>query len=59
MYALEGRDPRFVIGFALGCGLSVSYGYLPDTWSFGCVEGIWTFVALRRFQMAKVGVGGP
>ena len=25
-----------------------SYGFLSGAWPFGVVEGIWTFIALRR-----------
>jgi hypothetical protein len=49
MYALEGRGRRFVLAFALGCALSSSYGFLSGAWPFGVVEGIWTFIALRRY----------
>jgi hypothetical protein len=50
MYSLESRHRGFIAAFALGCALSSSYGFLAGTWPFGCVEGVWTFVALRRFQ---------
>lgn len=49
MYALEHRDPRFVLAFALGCALSSSYGFLSGAWPFGVVEGVWAFIAVRRF----------
>lgn len=49
MYALEQRDPRFVLAFALGCALSSSYGFLSGAWPFGVVEGVWAFIAVRRF----------
>ena len=49
MYALEHRDPRFVLAFALGCALSGSYGFLSGAWPFGVVEGVWAFIAVRRF----------
>ena len=52
MYALEGRDQRFVLGFALGCVLSSVYGFLSGAWPFGVVELIWSGVAIRRFLMA-------
>ena len=41
----------------LGCALSSSYGFLSGAWPFGVVEGIWTFVALRRWQQAGRGAG--
>lgn len=49
MYALEGRDRRFVLAFAAGCALSSGYGFLAGTWPFGIVEGIWSLVAVRRY----------
>jgi hypothetical protein len=61
MYALESRGRHFIALFALGCALSSSYGFLAGTWPFGVVEGVWTFVALRRFRSMGVAppVGGP
>ena len=49
MYALESRDQRFVLAFAVGCALSSSYGFLAGTWPFGVVEAIWSLIALRRY----------
>ena len=49
MYALERRHQRFVLGFALGCLLSSSYGFLSGAWPFGVVEAVWAMIALRRF----------
>ncbi len=49
MYALERRGPRFILAFALGCCLSCIYGFLSGAWPFGCVEAIWTVIALRRY----------
>ncbi len=51
MYALEGRGRVFILAFALGCALSSSYGFLSGAWPFGVVEGIWTLIALRRYQV--------
>jgi len=50
MYALERRGNVYVAGFALGCALSSSYGFLSGAWPFGVVEGIWSLIALRRYQ---------
>ena len=50
MYALEGRHPRFVLGFAVGCVLASSYGFLSGAWPFGVVEAVWALVALRRYR---------
>jgi hypothetical protein len=48
-YALERRDRRFVLAFAVGCALSSSYGFLSGTWPFGVVEAVWCLIALQRF----------
>jgi hypothetical protein len=50
MYALEPRDDRFVLGFALGCALSSSYGFASGAWPFGVVEAIWAVIALRKYS---------
>jgi hypothetical protein len=47
MYALESRGRGFVVAFAVGCGLSSSYGFLSGAWPFGVVEAVWVIVALR------------
>ncbi len=39
MYALEGRDRKFVLAFALGCALSSSYGFASGAWPFGGNRG--------------------
>lgn len=57
MYALEPRGRRFVAGFALGCALSSSYGFLAGAWPFGVVEAVWAGVALRRF--VRTGTKAP
>jgi hypothetical protein len=49
MYALEGRDRRFVLAFAVGCALSSVYGFLAGTWPFGVVEAIWSIIAMKRY----------
>lgn len=51
MYALEARRPEFVAGFAVGCALSSSYGFLSGAWPFGVVEAIWALIALRRYRL--------
>jgi hypothetical protein len=55
MYALEGRDRRFVLAFAVGCALSSAYGFLAGTWPFGIVEAIWSLVAIRRYVAWRPG----
>ena len=54
MYALEDRDRRFVLAFALGCALSSTYGFLAGTWPFGVVEGLWSLLAVRRYVKPHV-----
>jgi hypothetical protein len=54
MYALEPRDDRFVLAFALGCLLSSSYGFLSGAWPFGVVELIWCVIAVRRFSQRRL-----
>ena len=49
MYALEGRDRRFIVAFALGCALSSSYGFASGAWPFGVVEAIWCAIAIHRY----------
>lgn len=49
MYALERRGSGFILAFALGCGLSSTYGFLSGAWPFGAVEAIWTVIAIRRY----------
>ena len=53
MYAFESRGPQFVAAFALGCALSSSYGFLSGAWPFGCVEAIWSVIALRRYMTVR------
>ena len=48
-YALEHRARWYVLAFAGTCVLSAIYGFLQGAWPFGCVEVVWTFVALRRW----------
>jgi hypothetical protein len=50
-YALEDRNPIFVLDFAGACGLGSVYGFLQGAWPFGLVEGIWAVVALRRWWL--------
>ena len=53
MYVLERRGRLFVLGFALGCALSSSYGFLSGAWPFGIIEVVWAFIALRRFLQTE------
>ena len=59
MYALESRSRHFIAAFAIGCALSSSYGFLSGAWPFGVVEGVWTFVALRRYLVTPTNPSRP
>jgi hypothetical protein len=52
-YALEARDPLFILAFAGACLLGSAYGFLQGAWPFGLVEAIWAVVAARRWWQAK------
>ena len=54
-YALEHRSHWYVLAFAVACALASLYGFLQGAWPFGIVEAIFTIVALRRWQKAKIG----
>ena len=52
-YALEDRGRAWVLAFALACWASAAYGWLAGAWPFTVVEGIWGFVAMRRFMSRR------
>ncbi len=52
-YALEDRNPLFILGFAVACALGSAYGFLQGGWPFGVVEAIWAVVALRRWWLKR------
>jgi len=56
-YALEDRSPHFIFGFAVACALGSVYGFLQGAWPFGLVEGIWSIVALVRWNKVRVAAG--
>lgn len=53
-YAFEERSAWCILGFAAACALGSIYGFLQGAWPFGLVEGVWTVVALRRWQKRRV-----
>jgi hypothetical protein len=55
-YALEERDPLYVLAFAGACALASAYGFLQGAWPFGVVEAIWAAVALRRWRQRRAAV---
>jgi hypothetical protein len=59
MYAVERRDRRFILAFALGCALSSSYGFASGAWPFGVVEAIWCVIAIHRYYRGPVPQSSP
>lgn len=53
-YAYEDRSHWCVFGFAVACAAASVYGFLQGAWPFGVVEGIWSFIALRRWQRRRL-----
>lgn len=51
-YALEHKGRWTILCFAGTCVLSSIYGFLQGAWPFGCIEVLWTVVALRRWWHA-------
>jgi NADH:ubiquinone oxidoreductase subunit 6 (subunit J) len=51
-YAIEDRNPWFILAFAGACLLGSAYGFLQGAWPFGVVEAIWSVVAVRRWWLA-------
>ena len=49
-YALEDRNPAYILAFAGACGLASVYGFLQGAWPFGVVEAIWALIALQRWR---------
>ncbi|HEX6510870.1 MAG TPA: hypothetical protein VF157_01115 [Chloroflexota bacterium] len=54
-YALEARSRLFVLAFAAACLASAGYGFLQGAWPFGCVEVVWSGIALRRWAVRRQG----
>jgi len=52
-YALEARSSWFMFAFGLACFSASAYGWLTGAWPFGVVEGLWGFIALRRWRRAR------
>ncbi|MGH8290414.1 MAG: hypothetical protein ACREV7_15570 [Steroidobacteraceae bacterium] len=53
-YALEERDPLYILAFAAACVLGSIYGFLQGAWPFGIVEAFWAAVAVRRWRIKGV-----
>ena len=53
-YAFEDNSPWCILGFAVACAMGSIYGFLQGAWPFGLVEGVWTFIALKRWQKRRL-----
>ncbi len=51
-YALEDKNSRYTLGFAISCWLGSAYGFMQGAWPFGIAELFWGFVALRKWALA-------
>ena len=52
-YALEKRNPLFILAFSASCVMGSAYGFLQGAWPFGMVEAIWSVVAFRRWWKVR------
>ena len=53
-YMYEDNSHWCILGFAFACALGSAYGFLQGAWPFGVVEGIWAFIALKRWQKRRL-----
>lgn len=53
-YTFEDASAWCVLAFALACALGSVYGFMQGAWPFGLVEGVWTFIALKRWQKRRL-----
>jgi hypothetical protein len=53
-YTFEDSSHWCVLGFAAACLLGSVYGFMQGAWPFGLVEGIWAFIALKRWQHRRL-----
>jgi hypothetical protein len=58
-YALEDRNPLFVLAFAAACLCASAYGFAQGAWPFGVVEIAWAAVALRRWHRRSAAAATP
>ncbi len=49
-YALEDRNPAYILAFAGACLLASIYGFAQGAWPFGVVEAIWALIAVHRWR---------
>jgi len=53
-YALEDRNPAYIMAFAGACALASIYGFIEGAWPFRVVEAIWTLIAVQRWRKRTV-----
>jgi hypothetical protein len=53
-YALEDRNPGYILAFAAACPLASAYGFLQGAWPFGVVEAIWALIAAHRWRKRTI-----
>ena len=53
-YALEDRNPAYILAFAGACALASIYGFIQGAWPFGVVEAIWALIAVHRWRKRTV-----
>ena len=54
-YALEDRNPGYILAFAAACALASAYGFLQGAWPFGVVEAVWALIAVLRWRKRTSG----
>jgi hypothetical protein len=53
-YALEDRNPAYILAFAGACILASIYGFMQGAWPFGVIEAIWALIAVQRWRKRTV-----
>jgi hypothetical protein len=53
-YALEDRNPAYILAFAGACALASVYGFMQGAWPFGVVEAIWALIAVHRWRKRTI-----
>lgn len=48
-YALEDRNPIFILIFAISCAIAAFYAFLIASYPFMIAEGVWSLIAFRRW----------
>lgn len=48
-YALEDKNPIFILIFAVSCAVAAFYAYLISSYPFMIAEGLWSLIAFRRW----------